>query len=85
MKQHFFKRITLGTFLGCMAFSALPSLPSIAQMPVQVEANVIEDTISPCADVIYWRFRTLASGKVQRRRWNATKGYWVDPHWMDVN
>ena len=47
-------------------------------MPTAVEAAEIE----PRADVIYWRFRTLDDGTIQKRRWNETRGYWVDPDWI---
>lgn len=35
-------------------------------------------------DQIETHFRTTASGKIQYRRWNATRGYWVDPYWIDL-
>lgn len=35
------------------------------------------------ADVIVTKFRVL-NGKVQYRRWNETRGYWVDPDWIDL-
>ena len=38
---------------------------------------------APCADVIVYKFR-LYNGKQQYRRWNETRGYWVDPYWIDM-
>ncbi len=65
-----------------MAFSAMPaSIPAMLQTPAAVEAAEIE----PRADVVYWVFRKLSDGTVQKRRWNATRGYWVDDYWIDVN
>lgn len=78
------KRILIGLMAGCMAFGAVPGLPAIMAMPVQVEAAEADDTVSPCADQIVWRYRTLDDGTIQKRRWNATKGYWVDPKWIFV-
>lgn len=76
------KRLTIGVMAATMAFSAMPAaIPAMIQMPAAVEAAEIE----PRADVIYWRFRTLDDGTVQKRRWNATRGYWVDPDWIDIN
>lgn len=76
------KRLVIGVMAATMAFSAMPAaIPAMIQMPVAMEAAEIE----PRADVIYWRFRTLDDGTVQKRRWNATRGYWVDPDWIDVN
>lgn len=39
--------------------------------------------IVPYADVIIYRYR-IANGRKQYRRWNETRGYWVDPYWLDV-
>lgn len=76
------KKIVIGFMALSMAFSAMPaSIPALMQMPTAVEAAEIE----PRADVVYWIFRTLADGTIQKRRWNETRGYWVDPHWIDVN
>lgn len=72
--------LTLCIFL--MAFTALPNiLPTSTITPIEVHA----EEISPRADVIYWVYRTLSNGTVQKRRWNETRGYWVDPHWINVN
>ena len=37
----------------------------------------------PCADVIVYKYR-VENGKYKYRRWNETRGYWVDPYWIDV-
>lgn len=74
------KRAVLGLSVCIVALTAIPALPAITQAPVEVEASV-----EPRADVIYWRYRRLDDGTIQKRRWNATKGYWVDPDWIDVN
>ena len=34
-------------------------------------------------DVIVYKFRTY-NGKRQYRRWNDSKGCWVDPDWIDM-
>lgn len=34
-------------------------------------------------DTIVYKFR-IYNGKQQYRRWNATKGVWVDPHWITI-
>lgn len=46
-------------------------------------ASVDESTIIPYADVIVYKYR-IYNGKYQYRRWNETRGYWVDPYWMDA-
>lgn len=76
------KRLAIGVMAATMAFSAMPaSIPAMLQAPAAVEAAEIE----PRADVVYWIFRELSDGTIQKRRWNETRGYWVDPHWIDVN
>lgn len=78
------KRVIIGMMTATMLFSAMPaSIPAMLQMPVTVEASETAE-IEPKADVIYWRYRTLSNGIIQKRRWNATRGYWVDPDWIDV-
>lgn len=38
--------------------------------------------IVPLADVIVIKKRVY-QGRAQWRRWNETRGYWVDPAWID--
>lgn len=49
---------------------------------IQVKENIMD--IQPRADVIEYKFRTY-NGQLQYRRWNATRNYWVDPYWIDLN
>ncbi len=75
------KHTLFSTSIFFMAFATMPTaLPSTNLTSLTVEA----EEISP-RDQIYWRYRTLSDGTIQKRRWNATKGYWVDPHWINVN
>ncbi len=39
--------------------------------------------IMPLKDEIIIKWRT-SYGKLQYRRWNATRNYWVDPYWIDA-
>lgn len=80
MKKHFTK-LALGLAVLFTALSIMPAFPSIVQTSVTVEAATIE----PRADVIYWRFRELSDGTIQKRRWNETRGCWMDPYWINVN
>lgn len=76
------KRLAIGMIAAIMMFSAMPAtIPAMLQMPTAVEAAEIE----PRADVVYWIFRKLSDGTIQKRRWNETRGYWVDPDWIDIN
>ncbi len=75
------KRLVIGVMAATMAFSAMPAtIPAMLQIPEAVEAAEIE----PRADVVYWIYRELADGTIQRRRWNETRGYWVDDYWITV-
>ena len=40
-------------------------------------------TVETKADVVYWVYRVKGDW-IQRRRWNETRGYWVDPFWINV-
>ena len=40
-----------------------------------------DEGIVPYADVIVTKYR-VKNGQVQYRRWNETKGYWVDSDWI---
>lgn len=35
------------------------------------------------ADVIVTKYR-MSGGVMQYRRWNETRGYWVDPEWINL-
>lgn len=64
---------------------------SILSMPVS--ANTIDshavpqsttESVDPRIDVIVTKYRETIDGRLQYRRWNETRGYWVDPYWMYV-
>lgn len=40
-------------------------------------------SIKPRADVIVTKFRVL-DGVIQYRRWNKTRGVWVDDDWINL-
>lgn len=58
---------------------------SLPQESYAAETNSfsVEGEISPCADIIQTKYRSY-NNKLQYRRWNQTKGYWVDPDWIDM-
>lgn len=35
------------------------------------------------ADIIEYKYR-LANRRLQYRRWNRTRAYWVDPYWINA-
>lgn len=79
------KRIFLGIglLIATALVNPLTAIP-MAAAPVEVQAAETP-TVEPRADNIYYVYRTLSDGTIQKRRWNATRGYWVDPYWITVN
>lgn len=41
-------------------------------------------TMAPRANVIETKYRSY-KGHLQKRRWNRTQGYWVDPYWITIS
>lgn len=70
--------------LFMLAFAALliPTIPVNAQEVDVDEAVVIEiaeaqdDTVSPCADILEWRYK-IENYKVYKRLYNRSTGEWV--------
>lgn len=52
---------------------------------VQVQSEQSDIGIAPCADEIVTKFRLIDGKKLQYRRWNQTRGYWVDKKGIDLN
>lgn len=59
------------------------SYAAVEQSSVVQLQSSSEGEITPYADVIVYKFR-IYNGVYQYRRWNETRGYWVDPYWIDV-
>lgn len=57
---------------------AAECLPSITPNSSSSESEIV-----PYADIIVYEYR-IYNGVQQYRRWNQTRGYWVDPYWIDV-
>ena len=67
--------IVLALFSVC-----LPAYAAEVEVP---ETSESESVIEPRADVIIIKYRTY-NGVVQYRRWDETRGYWVDPEWINA-
>lgn len=52
---------------------------------VQVQSEQSNIGVAPYADEIVMKFRVIDGKKLQYRRWNQTRGYWVDKKWIDLN
>lgn len=62
-------------FLMLSAFT--PALSANASAPEVI------NTVQPRADKIVYKYRVV-DGVHQYRRWNETKGCWVDPYWINL-
>lgn len=47
----------------------------------QLSENTQTNEISTRAYNIVWKYR-IKDGKLEKRRWNQTRGVWVDSHWI---
>jgi len=74
-------------------FALLVIIFTMAVIPTQsvqaCETNVTvqmskPNADEPMADSIVKKLR-MKNGKMQYRRWNETRGYWVDPDWIDID
>ena len=57
--------------------STVYAVPAIASVGETEEAGTYSQ------DVVEYIYRVY-NGVLQYRRWNATKGIWVDPAWINV-
>ena len=78
------KRIKKQVLFIIMGLSFL--MPAIKADAVDIsvtEQRIINEDKVLYADSIVKRYR-LYQGRYQYRRWNETRGYWVDPAWIDI-
>ncbi|MBR0411178.1 MAG: hypothetical protein IJI25_09320 [Eubacterium sp.] len=73
--------VTIGLFSAVLSVNPLTTLTCTAVNPIVHAAEVPPDETK--ADQIGWVFRRH-NGWLQKRRWNYTKGYWVDKYWINV-
>ncbi len=65
-----------------IACTAVPFSYAAENVSNSVQAED-DGSIVPYADVIVYKYRLL-DGVIQYRRWNETRGYWVDPYWINM-
>ncbi len=73
----------LAAVLTSSAVTASAATPKTIPEP-GVSITALPGTAVPYSDHIETYFRSTYDGRVQYRRWNATRGYWVDPYWIDL-
>ena len=67
-----------------MIFSMFGMSAQAQEAAVLFETGTSEGVIMPRADNITTYYRTY-NGKLQKRRWNVTRGYWVDADWITIS
>ncbi len=82
MKKKVLMALMVSSLLTVMLPVSYASDCASTKAPLYV-SNSEDSSIVPFADVIVYKYRLL-NGKQQYRRWNETRGYWVDPYWIDL-
>lgn len=79
------RKVVAGACASLLMASALCTAAQAADTPQQPTETirVVDSGIQPYADVIVTKYR-MYEGKLQKRRWNETRGFWVDPYWITI-
>ena len=77
------KLVIIALALGLVTLAPSVSEVKAAEVPSVPTITTENSAIMPQADVIEVKYR-VNNGKLQYRRWNATRGYWVDSTWENV-
>lgn len=72
--------LTIVAVVGAAGVQAASS--DYSNPPVSTQSS--DGEIQPRIDVIVRKYRYTDDGRIQYRRWNETRGYWVDPDWIDL-
>ncbi len=75
--------------LGVMSILFTPVFAETFEMnnmaSFQIQSNsLLNEGITPYADSIVTKYK-LINSKLYYRRWNESKGYWVDSDWIPYN
>ena len=84
MKKKFLIAVAICASLFVVASTVSVSAAEV-EPEVQVQSEKSNIGVAPCADEIVMKFRIINGKKLQYRRWNQTRGYWVDKKWIDMN
>ena len=81
------KKLLIVATVCASLFVVAPAVSvSAAEVESESQVQTIQNDdigIAPCADEIVTKFRLYKKTKLQYRRWNQTRGYWVDKDWID--
>ena len=84
------KKLLIVATVCASLFVVAPAVSvSAAEVESESQVQTIQNDdigIAPCADEIVMKFRiNVKTKQLQYRRWNQTRGYWVDKDWIDMN
>ena len=84
------KKFLIAVAICASLFVVAPAVSvSAAEVESESQVQTIQNDdigIAPCADEIVMKFRiNVKTKQLQYRRWNQTRGYWVDKDWIDMN
>lgn len=83
------KKLLIAAAICASLFVVMPMTNvSAAEVDAEAQGQSAQSNIgvAPCADEIVMKFRiNVKTKQLQYRRWNQTRGYWVDKHWIDMN
>lgn len=77
------RKLVAGTCASLLMAAAVCTTAQAAVPQQPVETTQTASSVQPYADVIANKYR-MYNGKLQKRRWNETRGYWVDPYWITI-
>lgn len=83
----FIKRASAFLLCAVMMITSAVFVSAAEVESAEIEETTINAAITPPdaeiqADEIVWKTR-IYNGQLQKRRWNKSKGIWVDPDWID--
>lgn len=83
MKRRLLKRLCA---FACtvLLMASFAGIHAQAQTPKAEVPSTAMQEIVPLAGRIEVYYREY-NGKLQMRRWNFTRGYWVDPYWITIS
>lgn len=69
--------------MASVSFHSAYAADPVCQAQSLQNISIAIESAVPCADQIVMKTR-WHNGVLQYRRWNKTKGCWVDPDWIDM-
>lgn len=81
MKKFLLSLLAAVMLMSGFCATALAAEPEVPDVGITSSS---EEGIQPYSDIIETKIRKTADGRLQYRHWNATRGYWIEPDWIDI-